>query len=212
MKKGKYKHSEQKLREMEKTKEDIIRSAFSVFRKHGFENSSISEIARKAGVAKGTVYTYFESKTKLYAEIMILIINEFEVTLQKEILKNDTGLVKVTKIGRCLYDFFRKNYFYYQVFSFMNSNLKEIVKGDMRLQRDPIAELTIKYIETGKSDGSISKKVHPVKFLAFASSTIWGMLMFMHERGDDVMEGTGLSEQEMIDYNFLAMQNMLTIK
>ena len=40
----------------------IIEAATKVFAKKGFYQAKISEIAREAGVADGTIYIYFENK------------------------------------------------------------------------------------------------------------------------------------------------------
>lgn len=41
---------------------DILRAAREVFREHGVEAARMSAIAERAGIAKGTVYLYFDSK------------------------------------------------------------------------------------------------------------------------------------------------------
>jgi TetR/AcrR family fatty acid metabolism transcriptional regulator len=43
----------------------ILRSAIKIFSQKGFFNSKISEIARLAGVADGTIYLYFKNKDDL---------------------------------------------------------------------------------------------------------------------------------------------------
>jgi len=43
-------------------REDILRAAREVFRQCGYGKAHVSEIAQRAGVAKGTVYLYFQSK------------------------------------------------------------------------------------------------------------------------------------------------------
>lgn len=43
----------------------ITLAAIELFAANGFENTSVDEIALKAGVAKGTVYYHFESKDRL---------------------------------------------------------------------------------------------------------------------------------------------------
>lgn len=45
-----------------KTKKAIIQSAISLFNENGYENTSIEKIAKSAGIGKGTVYGYFETK------------------------------------------------------------------------------------------------------------------------------------------------------
>lgn len=44
----------------------IVQAAAAVFSKTGFVQSTISEIAEKAGIGKGTVYEYFSSKDELF--------------------------------------------------------------------------------------------------------------------------------------------------
>lgn len=48
----------------------IVKGARTVFLEHGFDGASMGEIARAAGVSKGTLYVYFADKTSLFVEIM----------------------------------------------------------------------------------------------------------------------------------------------
>jgi len=209
MAKSRYRHSEEKLQKMNETRQGILSAAFREFSEQGYENASMFEIAKSAKTAKGTLYNYFDSKQNLYAEIAWEIMQELEKSVITKLEESDTGLVRVKRIGRELYRFFRTNKFYYQVFSFLNTKILEIIGEDLRFARDPVAEITVASIELGKKDGSISCDVHPVMFLAFASSTIWGMLMYMHERGDAVIAKTGLSEDEMVEYCFTGIEKAL---
>jgi AcrR family transcriptional regulator len=55
----------------------IMVGAQGVFLAQGFDGASMGEIARKAGVSKGTLYVYFESKEQLFEAI-------FEEACQKQ--------------------------------------------------------------------------------------------------------------------------------
>ena len=46
---------------------EIAASAMAVFAERGFEAASVREVAVKAGVGKGTIYEYFDSKEELIA-------------------------------------------------------------------------------------------------------------------------------------------------
>jgi AcrR family transcriptional regulator len=48
----------------------ILDGARKVFLAQGFEGASMNDIAREAGVSKGTLYVYFESKERLFAVIV----------------------------------------------------------------------------------------------------------------------------------------------
>ena len=43
----------------------ILKVALNVFGEEGYHASSINRIAKKAGISKGLIYTYFESKEDL---------------------------------------------------------------------------------------------------------------------------------------------------
>jgi AcrR family transcriptional regulator len=47
----------------------IMAGAQAVFLAQGFDGASMGEIARKAGVSKGTLYVYFDSKEQLFEAI-----------------------------------------------------------------------------------------------------------------------------------------------
>src|SRR5208283_2859778 len=48
----------------------IMDGARTVFLSAGFDGASMNDIARSAGVSKGTLYAYFDSKEELFKEII----------------------------------------------------------------------------------------------------------------------------------------------
>jgi TetR/AcrR family fatty acid metabolism transcriptional regulator len=57
--------------------EAILRSAIRVFAAKGFFVSKVSDIARDAGIADGTVYLYFKSKDEILHSIFDRAMEEF---------------------------------------------------------------------------------------------------------------------------------------
>ncbi|MCU4174781.1 TetR/AcrR family transcriptional regulator [Carboxylicivirga sp. N1Y90] len=55
----------------EERKQQILNVALEVFADNGFSSTSIAKIAQKAGISKGLIYNYFESKEELVTSIMI---------------------------------------------------------------------------------------------------------------------------------------------
>lgn len=45
---------------------EIVEAAMDVFVEHGFAGTKLSEVAKRAGVAKGTLYLYFDTKEDLF--------------------------------------------------------------------------------------------------------------------------------------------------
>ena len=54
------------LRLDDEKQERVMRSAIEEFQENGFENAKIGNIAKKAGVAKGSIYQYFEDKKAFF--------------------------------------------------------------------------------------------------------------------------------------------------
>src|SRR2546430_1844097 len=53
----------------ESKRERILRAAIDIFAQSGYFNAKVSEIARAAGVADGTIYLYFDGKEDLLTSI-----------------------------------------------------------------------------------------------------------------------------------------------
>ena len=53
-----------------KSRDKILDSALELFAEKGFHNTSVSQIAIKAGISKGLIYNYFESKEDLLEKII----------------------------------------------------------------------------------------------------------------------------------------------
>ncbi len=74
-----------KEQERETRKELIIEAARSVFGEKTYDRVSMAEIAKSAGIAKSSIYTYFNSQETLFVEIAVRDTNHFIRRLEKEI-------------------------------------------------------------------------------------------------------------------------------
>jgi AcrR family transcriptional regulator len=54
----------------EETRAKIIRSARKLFNRLGFDRVSIDAIMADAGLTRGAFYSYFNTKSDLYAEVL----------------------------------------------------------------------------------------------------------------------------------------------
>ncbi len=78
-------------------RERILKAAASVFARRGFYHARVSEIARSADVAEGTIYLYFKNKD----DILICIFEEEMATIIKdmkdEIMQMDGAEARIRK-------------------------------------------------------------------------------------------------------------------
>ncbi len=56
--------------------EKILNAAMDLFQKNGYSATKMSDIARRCGVAKGTLYQYFDSKESLFTKLIDTYIME----------------------------------------------------------------------------------------------------------------------------------------
>ena len=61
--------------------QEIIEAAFCEFSRNGYETTTLERIAERAGVTKGTIYVYFESKEHLF----ISMVREFTRVAQENV-------------------------------------------------------------------------------------------------------------------------------
>ena len=64
------KRAQTRRKRVEAKEESILDSARDVFLENGFDGARMSEIARLAGVAEGTVYLYFKNKNALLEAVV----------------------------------------------------------------------------------------------------------------------------------------------
>jgi AcrR family transcriptional regulator len=57
-------------RSPEERPRQIIQAALEVFEERGLSGARLEDIARRAGIAKGTIYLYFPNKEELFSEVI----------------------------------------------------------------------------------------------------------------------------------------------
>jgi AcrR family transcriptional regulator len=82
-------------RKKEETKERILQAAFTLFRKHGVEATTVEDICEKADVAKGTFFNYFPHKEAVFGFQSETWVAEAEAQLSEILTKGGPVWTKV---------------------------------------------------------------------------------------------------------------------
>ena len=61
------------------TRQKILEAAYGILSRHGYENTSIKDIAEEAGVAPGLVHYYFKSKQQLVLDVLVEVCHKLEI-------------------------------------------------------------------------------------------------------------------------------------
>lgn len=97
----------------------ILKASLELFAEQGFDHTSTSDIAQKAGVAEGTVYRRYKTKEALREAVIAPIIDHIFPSLAADFSRDELQ----TKYAS-LEDFFRA--VFADRFSFVNDNLQEL--------------------------------------------------------------------------------------
>jgi AcrR family transcriptional regulator len=73
----------------------ILAAATETFARFGFKKTSIDDIARRAGIGKGTVYLHFQSKEELFAAAIHRIFGKAVADLEDAVKKAPKPAAKV---------------------------------------------------------------------------------------------------------------------
>jgi AcrR family transcriptional regulator len=66
----------------EERREAILAAALDEFSSRGFEAARLEDVARRAGVAKGTIYLYFRDKESLFQELIRTMLTPLVGTIE----------------------------------------------------------------------------------------------------------------------------------
>ena len=69
----------------------ILEAAIDTFAQRGFHHARVSDVARQAGVADGTIYLYFKSKDDLLISLFEEKMEQIVETFQAEVNQHDSA-------------------------------------------------------------------------------------------------------------------------
>jgi TetR/AcrR family fatty acid metabolism transcriptional regulator len=72
-------------------RERILRAAVKVFARSGFYAARVSEVAKAAGVADGTIYLYFKSKDELLVSLFEDRVEKLLAYMREELPKHGSA-------------------------------------------------------------------------------------------------------------------------
>ena len=87
-----------KVTKAEKTKEYIIAKAAPLFNKRGYAGTSMSDIMKATGLAKGGLYGNFESKDEIAAAAFEYSYNQLKEDIGEKVRAKKTGVDKLLTI------------------------------------------------------------------------------------------------------------------
>ena len=78
--------------------QQIVDAAIRVFARNGYYNSRVSDIAREAGIASGTIYLYFRTKEEILVTLFRDKMAAFVARLRREIDGEADAVAKIRRL------------------------------------------------------------------------------------------------------------------
>lgn len=84
---------------MEPIRRDQIRkAAVKLIAKRGFDGTTLTQVAKAAGISTGAIHHYYENKLALLVDTLVYVSEWFQQTLRKAIALEPTGLGKLRSL------------------------------------------------------------------------------------------------------------------
>src|SRR5262249_24895097 len=94
----------------------ILEAARSVFAQKGFSAATVDDIAAAAGVAKGTVYLYYESKRDIYFAALKFGIEQMYAMLNERLKSVSTPEEKLKTLIAVKLEYFDENRDFFKIY------------------------------------------------------------------------------------------------
>jgi len=150
----------------------ILKAAVSVFSRKGFHKAEVSEIARRAGVGKGTIYLYFEDKSQLFAAAVAEGIEAIIRQLQDEMESDLPFLQHLQKLVEKNVSLYLE---YGDLTRIFNNELSNSIERKSRLQIEQARQRYLNFISKNLAEGYRRGYLKQIDF-DLAAVGIMGML------------------------------------
>ena len=164
--------TEEQFKEIrESKKKQIMDSALELFAEKGFASSSINMIAKRAGVSKGLIYNYFESKEELIISIIHDGFDEFLAVFDTNndgVLTEEEFVLFINETFKIL----RNNLQFWRLYFFVVAQ-PEVLK----LVEQKLMEIVMPFITTTSLYFESKGHENPIAYARFFGAMLDGVSM-----------------------------------
>ncbi len=167
----------------------IIETARNTFGEHGFQRSTIKQIAEGAGLAPGTLYTYFSNKEELFSEVVEDIWQVFMSGMENISLSEAPFSDKTSQFLDFGFDQLRK------VHPLMRGMFSDANKREMLIERvEEVCTLIEKFFEDARIAGALfgdteNRELRRFNIRVIVSGVMFRAALVPPEELDDEIEG-----------------------
>ncbi len=173
---------------------EILTAAEKVFEAHGYAAATVDAVAEEAGVAKGSVYNYFENKRDLFTQVFTEVIASEEAATDTVLSEEMTA---AEKLDRLLDQWFGRLEHYRKIgrliLEFWATAAREQQDGDMgswfsdmySRWRATVANIIIEGLESGEFNRAVDPSVAAALIVAVLDGVVVQVILGMGLKLDE---------------------------
>ncbi len=138
----------------------ILDAAGRVFSRRGFYQSTVSEIARTAGVADGTIYLYFKNKDDILVQFFHFKTRQVFSRFRAEVSGGDGAVDKLKRLIRHHLAAFQADRDMAIVYQAETRRYSRLVEDQIREMAGMYFDLLAEIVEQGQQEGVIRKDLY----------------------------------------------------
>ncbi|NMB26702.1 MAG: TetR/AcrR family transcriptional regulator [Tissierellia bacterium] len=159
----------------EQRRYEIIEAAMKVFGEHGFYQGKVGEIAKEAGIGKGTVYEYFGSKKEIFQQMLMYMFETYVEGGKKAVIGEKAIRDKLIVLLDYHYafvnqyaDVIERTFFHFEN---IVKDIKPEIAQNKRKIFDFVLEIITEGIETGELRSNLDKETASIIILGIVNSS-----------------------------------------
>lgn len=140
-----------------------MNAALKIFSTKGYSPAVLDEVAREAGIAKGTLYLYFQDKEDLFCSTIMNVIDKL-IGLMREKIDDALSPVQILRdIAFLQLSFFSQNREFFRIFQTLHNDLllcshKQLFQRLME-RRQELIDYEYEVVERAKRKGLVRKDI-----------------------------------------------------
>jgi AcrR family transcriptional regulator len=171
-----------------RTRARLLDAARTVFARHGYVDTTVDLIVAEAGVARGSFYTYFESKADLFRHLAAAI----DADIDREVVKFDRQrggdpIQNLARSNRNYLEVVRRNADLYQLVEQVAANDPDVGKARLRSRRRHVTRVASS-IRRWQANGFADTDIDPTITAAALVAMISGFAHWEYVAGDNYDE------------------------
>ncbi|MFW6223099.1 MAG: TetR/AcrR family transcriptional regulator [Bacteroidota bacterium] len=145
----------------ENRKKKILNAALRLFAMEGYHQTSISKIAKEAGISKGLLYNYFESKE----DLLLKVVEDASADVYKYFDPNHDGMLEQEEMKYFIHNVFRvfrENYEFWKLYLSMafNPQVMELLKNNIPVESENLIGVINDYFKRRGVEDPMSETIY----------------------------------------------------